>query len=192
MRMSRTSKAIFCMLAILGCGTIVFAKGDQTGSLSGTITSTKGAPLPAATVLVVGTNYGTAADINGNYYLRDVGAGLHKLSFSYVGYQTKTVEVNIRPGIVSKLDIVLSVTGVQGKEVVVTAQRSGQQGAINQQLKSTTIVNVVAADRLQQNPDAKRCGSNRPTTGSVIDKVRRRRGRNRDTWTGSELQPNNA
>ncbi len=41
----------------------------------------------------------------------------------------------------------------EGEEVVVTAQARGQLAAINQQLSSNTIKNVVSADRIQDVPD---------------------------------------
>lgn len=126
----------------------------QNGSLSGTIRGSENASLPSATVLIVGTTNGTVADLNGNYFLGDIAAGSHKISFSYVGYQTKTVVVVIKPGLTTKLDVTLHPAEIMGKEVVVTAQKMGQEAAINQQVNSNSIVNVVAADRLQQNPDA--------------------------------------
>jgi len=130
-------------------------QSTEKGSLRGKITGadTKEA-LPYASVIVVGTNNGAATDVNGNYIIRNIDAGKQKISISYVGYVTKTVEVNIKPNKITELNVVLEITSIQGKEVVISAQRVGQQGAINQQIESNTIVNVVAADRLQENPDA--------------------------------------
>ncbi|MCL5021592.1 MAG: TonB-dependent receptor plug domain-containing protein, partial [Bacteroidetes bacterium] len=51
-------------------------------------------------------------------------------------------------------DFYLTATGIQGKEIVVTAQAQGQMQAINQQLSSNTIINVVSADKIRQLPDA--------------------------------------
>ena len=154
MRISKIRRVIFCMLTIPSCVSIAFAKSGQTGSLSGKISGTNATPLPAATVLVVGTNNGASADLDGNYFVRNISAGIHDIAFSYVGYKTKILRVIIKPGVVAHLNVTLQETGVTGKTVVVTAQRSGQEGAINLQLKSNNIANVVAADRLQANPDA--------------------------------------
>ena len=43
---------------------------------------------------------------------------------------------------------------VEGQTVVITAQAEGQAAAINQQLRSNTISNVVSAERIQEFPDA--------------------------------------
>jgi TonB-dependent receptor len=111
-------------------------------------------PLLGANVLVVGTTIGTTTDLEGRYILRGVEAGGRRVKASYIGYEPNEVEIDVEPNGEQQLDISLNQTGVEGEEVVITAQRSGQQGAINQQISSRSIVNVVAADRLQENPDA--------------------------------------
>ncbi len=42
---------------------------------------------------------------------------------------------------------------MQSKEVVITAQLQGQQSAINQQINSNSIVNIVSKDKIQELPD---------------------------------------
>ncbi|MHB8854386.1 MAG: TonB-dependent receptor [Ignavibacteriaceae bacterium] len=148
------SLLVFLFFYFAGAG-IVFSQSTSKGTLKGRIigSDTKKA-LPYATVMIVGTNNGAAADAEGNYIIRNVGAGRQEISVSYVGYETKKVEVSIQPDKVTELNINLEITAIKGKEVVVTAQRVGQQGAINEQINSNTIKNVVSSDRLQENPDA--------------------------------------
>ncbi len=143
----------FVIALLLSYPTHAVSQSSQFGSLTGVVSGSDGTPLPAVNVLVVGTSIGASADINGNYFIRDISSGIHKISFSYVGYDTKTLEVRIKPGVIKKLNVTLQATGVKGKEVVVTAQRAGQEAAINEQINAVNIKNVVAADRLQQNPD---------------------------------------
>ena len=52
-----------------------------------------------------------------------------------------------------ELNISLPSEVIEGKPVVVTAQATGQRGAINQQLTSNTIINVVSAEKIRQLPD---------------------------------------
>ena len=47
----------------------------------------------------------------------------------------------------------MQVSSILGEEVVVTGQFRGQAAAINQQVNSTTIVNVVSKEKLQELPD---------------------------------------
>ena len=49
----------------------------------------------------------------------------------------------------------LNYTTIEGEEVTVTAQARGKMDAINKQLNSSSIVNIVSADRIQELPDAK-------------------------------------
>lgn len=153
------SKILFGYLVIFSICTLgsinLYSQSTAKGTLIGRITGsdTKEA-LPYATVIVKGTNNGAATDLDGNYIIRNIDAGNRTIAVSYVGYETKNVDVIIKPDVVTKLNVVLKITFVKGKEVIVTAQRVGQQGAINEQINSNVIKNVVVADRLQENPDA--------------------------------------
>ena len=68
--------------------------GNPKGEIRGRITSTEDKKaLPFATVMVVGTNLGAATDLDGNYIIRNVDAGKRTISVSYVGYETKKIEL---------------------------------------------------------------------------------------------------
>ncbi|MCK8495454.1 TonB-dependent receptor [Spirosoma sp. RP8] len=62
-------------------------------SVSGRITDDTGAGLPGVSVLIKGTTRGTTSDANGNYSLTVPDQGRTVLIFSFVGYQSKEVEV---------------------------------------------------------------------------------------------------
>ena len=153
------AKIIFSLLVFLffyfAGGGIVLSQSTSNGTLKGRINGldTK-KPLPYATVMIVGTNNGAAADAEGNYIIRNIKAGKQEISVSYIGYETKKIEVSIRPDKITEQNIELEISAIKGKEVVISAQRVGQQEAINEQINSKTIVNVVSPDRLQENPDA--------------------------------------
>lgn len=109
--------------------------------------------LPGATILVKNTSLGAASDINGNYIIHNVPTGTQTLSVSYIGYKPLTVQVTVSENEETSQDISLEATAITGQTVVVTAQAQGQLGAINQQLSSNTIENVVSKARLQELPD---------------------------------------
>ncbi len=133
----------------------VQAQDNQTGSLRGVVADENMKdPLPFANVMIVGTSNGAATDLNGEYLIRNIPVGKQTVEVSYVGYVTKNIDVIIVPNKITELNIALKMTSVEGEEVVITAQRVGQQNAINEQINSNVIKNVVAADRLQENPDA--------------------------------------
>jgi hypothetical protein len=121
----------------------------QSGTIAGEIVDTQtGGSLPGATVRIDGTLFGTAADLEGRFRLPGVPAGPVTLIVSYVGYDTKEVGVDVPAGDRVNIEIALEAEVVRGEEVIVTAQLVGQTQAINSQLSSNTIVNVVAPERI--------------------------------------------
>ncbi len=111
-------------------------------------------PLPGATVMLIGTSMGAATGLDGRFAIESVPPGSYTVRVVYVGYQTKKVPIKVESGKSLDLDVKMLAVAVKGKEVIVTAQASGQSGAINQQLSSSSIVNVVSAARIQELPDA--------------------------------------
>ncbi|WP_147676110.1 SusC/RagA family TonB-linked outer membrane protein [Algibacter pacificus] len=79
-------KKLFFLMILLS-GSLIFGQ-TVTGKVS-----TKGEPLPGASVLVKGTNNGTVTDFDGNYTLNDI-SSTATLIISYIGYKSKEVNVN--------------------------------------------------------------------------------------------------
>ena len=122
--------------------------------VSGTVTdAATGDPLIGAAVRVAGTSVGASTDLDGRYRIANVRPGQAVLVASYVGYAPDTVAVTVPAGGLVQ-DFALGLATVQGGEVVVSAQAEGQLAAINEQLRSNRIVNVVSAARIQELPDA--------------------------------------
>ena len=76
-----------------------------------------------------------------------------QLSVRYIGYKGKEISIEVTPGAMLQYNFLLVSQAVQGQEVVVTAQAQGQKDAINQQLASNTISNVVSSEKIQKLPD---------------------------------------
>ena len=122
------------------------------GRIVGTVTdATTGEPLIGASVMVIGTSVGDATDINGQYEIPNAPSGTQALRVSYVGYQAQEVAVQVVDGGRVVADVALSFATLEGVEI--TAQAEGQLNAINEQLSSNTITNVVSAARIQEIPD---------------------------------------
>ncbi len=126
----------------------------QSGAIAGQVTDVQnGNPLPGAAVRIKDTAIGTATDPNGRYRLSNISSGTQQIVVSYLGYQTFEAEVNVIAGETVTFNAALSFGVVEGEEIIVTAQAAGQVAAINQQLTSNTITNVVSAERIQELPD---------------------------------------
>ena len=95
------------------------AQAQTWGTVTGTVTdSVDGAPLPGVTVLVRGTDFGTATDTNGRYSF-ELPTGRYTLRFSAIGFSTHidTVRVTEEP---SRLDVTLASTVMEMEGVTVT------------------------------------------------------------------------
>lgn len=113
-----------------------------------------GEALPGANVVIIGSGLGAAADPNGKYTIGRVPAGHYTLRASYLGYESAESSIEVVDGRNLVHDFRLKAVAIEGQTVVITAQASGQQEAINQQLASATIASVVSADRIRELPDA--------------------------------------
>ncbi|MGA9119644.1 MAG: carboxypeptidase-like regulatory domain-containing protein, partial [Bacteroidota bacterium] len=109
--------------------------------------------LPGANVVVAGTNLGAATDLNGNYIIRNVPAGVQTIKISFVGYTSITKQTTVREDEEVVVDGALVAQVIEGQTVVVTAQARGQMQAINQQLASDKIASIVSEARIQELPD---------------------------------------
>jgi len=129
-------------------------EAQSRGQISGTVSdSTNGETLPSANISIEGTSIGVSSDLDGRYRITNAPAGKQVVVASYIGYESKRVEVLVHPGSAMDLDIKLRMRVLEGDEIVVTAQLLGQAAAINQQISSNTIVNVVSSEKIRELPD---------------------------------------
>ncbi len=141
---------LLVLVAGLGLATVAHAQGTLRGVVTDSLDANT---LPGANVFLEGTALGAATDIGGAYRIAGIPSGDYTVRVSYVGYQTKYVPVTIARGETVTLDVALRSSAALG-EVVVSGQLEGQRAAINQQLASNTIVNVVSEEKIQELPDA--------------------------------------
>ncbi|MCA9740293.1 MAG: TonB-dependent receptor [Deferribacteres bacterium] len=148
--MDRTRIVLVLMLLLFPLGHI-YAQGS--GRISGVVRDkATGDPLPGANVFLEGTSIGTATDAEGTYKIQRVPAGSFVIIVKYIGYKDAKQNVLVSGGNID-LDIQLEYETLEGESVEITAQAEGQIAAVNLQISSETIKNVVAADRIQDIPD---------------------------------------
>ncbi len=127
-----------------------------SGQVQGTITdASTQESLPGANVFLKGTAIGSASDLEGQFRIANIPPGNYTLVVSYMGYIQQEVPIQIAANrtLTQNIKMDYSVVDVEG-EVIITAQREGQVAAINQQITSDQIVNIVSAERIQELPDA--------------------------------------
>ena len=147
--------SLFFLILILLCYSLT-AHAEVSVTLSGTVRDAKsGEPLPGANVVFVGTGLGASTDANGRYTIRGISAGEYTVKVSFVGCQTYESKLAIdapASGAVVKDYRLLPVT-IEEETIIVSAQASGQNAAISQQLVALPIMNVVSAAKILDLPD---------------------------------------
>ena len=96
---------------------------NKSKKITGLVTDEKGDPIIGASVILKGSKTGTITDINGRYTLEAPANG--QLQFSYIGYTTKTINVDDK----SLINIKLTEDSKSLNEVVVVAY--GVQKKVN-------------------------------------------------------------
>ncbi len=148
---TKPGSILFVIFAVLFLSGLVYA-GKITGYVQD---SNTGSGLPGANVVLLGTSIGTATDLDGNFVINSVPMGTYTIRVTFIGYQTAEKDILLRMNQDLEVNFNLEYGAViEGKSVVITAQAEGQLEAINQQLSSPTIVNVVSSARIQELPDA--------------------------------------
>ncbi len=111
-------------------------------------------PLPGVAVRVKGTSLGAVTDQSGRYRIDNIGSDSVVISVSYIGYVGEEYPVSMNRLKSAILNISLTPGLVVGQEIVVVGEQlKGQAKAINQQIKSDNITNVIAADQIGKFPD---------------------------------------
>jgi len=126
----------------------------KTAALRGTVVDfTTNAYLPGANILLIETGIGTACDSDGKFLIRNIPPGTYKIKTSYVGYKANEFEVTLIANLVFETIVKLSPENIEGQTVTITGQKGGQNEAINKQLSSEQIKNVVSSERILKLPD---------------------------------------
>jgi outer membrane receptor protein involved in Fe transport len=133
------------LLALLVFG-LAFA--GETGKIRGKVIDKETKePLPGVNVVVVGTAFGAATDLKGEYVIVNVPVGVYDVRASFVGYRAMTVKgVRVLPDFTTEVNFELSSEAIQVEEVVVTAERRLIQK------DATSTVTAVTAQEIQSIP----------------------------------------
>ena len=95
-----------------------------TGKIAGKVLDVNGDALFGANVLIVGTNYGGAANIDGEYFIINIPPGVYELKASMVGFSPMIVQ-NVRVSVdqTTKIDFELADESYKTSDVIVTASK---------------------------------------------------------------------
>lgn len=151
----KKSLRIICLFFLVG---MLFSNlsVSQTASIVGTILdSNDKLSLPGANVYLKSSpSTGDVTDIDGKFLIAGVPLGEQVIVVSFLSYATQEIPITVLESGNERIEVEMSPESILGETVIITGQLLGQSKAINQQLKSESLANIVSADRIQELPDA--------------------------------------
>ncbi len=129
------------IIVFLMCYAITANAASISGKVVNTVTNET---LPGVSVFIKNTVIGTITDINGNFYLENIPDGSETLVFSFLGFETK--EVDIMKNEQNIINIELTPSSIALQEVIISTAKN--------QLKSfeqTTPVSVLTQNKITEN-----------------------------------------
>lgn len=164
----------FIKIILIGFLIISQISAQQSGKISGKVVDAQnGEALIGANILVEGTNFGAAADIDGNFIINSIPVGKHTVIFSMIGYAKSSVtNVEVKPGEVTKIDIALNSESFQTDEVVITAKalENNDAGLLIKRQKSNSVSDAISAEAISRSGSSDAAAAVKKVVGaSVVD-----------------------
>lgn len=124
-------------------------------------------PLPFANVFIEGTTLGAQSDFDGNYFITISDPGTYNISFSFVGLQkvTKQIEVTGEGEIVVNVTLAADDKTLAEVKVTGTANRENETVLMLEQKKATVIKESIGAKRLSNLGVSNAAGATSKITG---------------------------
>jgi TonB-dependent receptor len=147
-RLLRAGAALLALAALSGTAA---AQGVVTGLV---VDDASGIAITGAQIRLTPVGREAFSDRSGRFSFADVPAGSYEIVTRFIGYAPVTEKVTVENGRTAIVNIRLTAALTQLGQVVVTATRTGQAAALNQQKNAGNVSNVVAADQIGRFPDA--------------------------------------
>ncbi len=170
-RKSLMIKKLFIVFAVIVLTAFLYAN-ENTGKISGRVIDQKtGEALISANVIIKGSVYGSASDLDGNYYISGVPVGVYNLMVSYVGYETQEISnVSVVANEQNKVNITLASEVMNLAKVVVqgTLKANSDIFILAEQKQSDKIQDGVSADQMSRAGDGNAADAVKRITGVSV------------------------
>lgn len=149
--MTQTFKNILILLLI----SLSYVAFSQNGTIEGIVLDKEldNSPLPFANVFVKGTSLGTTTDFDGNFTLNNIPSGTYTIVFSFVGYETLSLDnVAVEPSKFTQLSVSLGPGTNLLDEVVVqvVTSREREEALLLDRKKAVSIKESIGASELSK------------------------------------------
>ena len=133
----------FVLLLFVALSSLAIAQNTIKGFV---YDNNSGEPVPFANVVLKGTNYGVATDINGFFSINKIPDGKYTLTLRYVGFEEYAEEISLSGKQVVSRKINLKVASQQLKEVKIKGNREERR------IETTVSVEKISPKQIQQMP----------------------------------------
>lgn len=170
---TNSAKRRFMQIGITSLFALIIAPVfAQQATVRGKITDAEtGEELIGATVMIVGTTQGAAADLDGTYSLNNINPGVYTLKCQYISYEAQIIEnVKFTAGEIKLIDFQLQPVGVGLQEVVVAAKaiRKTDAALLAVQMKATQVVDGISSQMIGRSGDQTAAAAIKRVTGITV------------------------
>ncbi|TYA52422.1 TonB-dependent receptor [Formosa maritima] len=127
---------------------------QNTGSLVGKLIDldSNNEPLIFANILIKGTIKGTTSDFDGLYSINGIEPGIHTVIYSFVGYETQEIKVEIFENKDTELNVSMKASAASLDEIVITTstKRESETALLLEQKKAVEIKQSIGAEELSR------------------------------------------
>ncbi len=130
-------KSIYFALFLIGFPLLSFGQF----SAQGTVVDENQQPLPGVEVYIEELHIGSTTDLDGNYVLKNIPKGVHKLNFSFIGYSTYNTTITVLTEDI-EIDVSMEPSVFHMDEVIVSAPFSKLQSENVMKIESRTLTSL--------------------------------------------------
>ncbi|WP_040252326.1 TonB-dependent receptor [Psychroserpens mesophilus] len=142
----------FVLLTILFFTSLGYTQ--NTGSIAGKLIDKEynNEPLAFGNVLIKGTTTGTTSDIDGLYSFDNLSPGTYILVFSFVGYETQEITVEVVANKVTEVNVPMGASAASLDEVIITTttRKESEAALLLDQKKAVEIKQSIGAQELSR------------------------------------------
>lgn len=171
---ARSVWLVVTLAVFLAGGLTSPVQADDVGVVSGRVFDQgTGEPLAGATVMVVGTRLGAFSDLDGQFRIKNVPAGMHTIQATMVGYnKIEVTELTVAAGDIAKIDLTLAPSDVKVQDIKVTAQRqrNNQAALLAERQKAAAVSDAISSEEISRSGSGDVAEAMTKVTGaSVVD-----------------------
>lgn len=116
---------------------------ESTGTVRGFVyDKSSGEPILFTNVFLKGTTYGASTDVNGFFSISRIPAGTYTLISTYLGYDTASVQVTVKPGGIVNQKLFINKSSIQLRAIEVSAEKQEQLTAVKVSVETVTAKQI--------------------------------------------------